>query len=304
MAAVTDDPVSRTMRQKRLSDIISDDILKVLSLNYSPEEVQAAFHLHMARWRAGRAAQPEIEEVQQEPEAEATIRFTGSHDLAFSLLADLVLKEGNTKVAVTNSGSLGGLIALQEGRADLAGIHLLDEETGEYNYPYVKRILPGRSIVVIHLACRMQGLMFPEGNPKHITGLLDLRRKDVLFANRQQGSGTRVLLDLKLRENAIAAGQVQGYERELNTHLDVGLCIANHEADAGLGIAAAARSCKLGFLPLFHERYDLVMFDAASRNAAMDPLLAMIGSDGFRKMVDEIGGYDTSEMGKTLTLRT
>ena len=129
-----------------------------------------------------------------------TINIVGSHDLALNILIDLFHKHNNrdTEIKVTNAGSLGGLIALQEERAHLAGIYLLDEETEEYNYPYIKRILPGSEVAVVHLVYRIQGLMFPRGNPKQIKGLADLTRPEIIFVNRQKGSGTRVLLDINL----------------------------------------------------------------------------------------------------------
>jgi molybdate-binding protein/DNA-binding transcriptional regulator YhcF (GntR family) len=302
VALVLDHAAERTLRQKRLSDIISGDILKALSLNYSPEEVEAAFHVHLARWRAGRGMLNEAEERKQGSVHGNTIRFAGSHDLAIDLLAAQLNQDENTTVEVTNVGSLGGLIALQEGRTDLAGIHLLDEETGEYNYPYVKRVLPGRAIVVIHLAYRIQGLMFLRGNPSHIAGMQDLLRSDVVFANRQQGSGTRVLLDMRLKQDGIPTAGIQGYERELDTHLAVGLAITNREAHTGLGIMAAARSCGLDFLPLFRERYDLVMLDETHKSRVMAPLIAVVSGSKFKGLVNEVGGYDTSEMGQTTTL--
>ena len=163
---------------------------------------------------------------------------------------------------------------------------MLDEETGEYNYPFIKRVLPGREIAIVNLAYRIQGLMLSLENPKRIEGLADLRRPDVIFINRQKGSGTRVLLDLQLRQNEILVSEIRGYERELDTHLAVASCIAKREADVGLGIEAAARSCELDFLPLFRERYDLVMPKENYDSGLFAPLLELIASEDFKKVVD------------------
>ena len=294
-----DDPSITTSRQRRLSDIVTDDILKALSLGYSPEDLEAAFYLHLARWREERKGLAGVAgDTAVTPKRPGTIRIVGSHDLALNILVDMVKhRSPGLDIEVTHAGSLGGLIALQEDRADLAGIHLMDEETGEYNYPYVKRILPGREVAVVHLAYRIQGLMFPRGNPKNVRGIVDLKRPDITFVNRQPGAGTRVLLDINLRQLGIKPGEVKGYGREMDTHLAVGTAVARGEADVALGIEAAARSCNLDFLPLFRERYDLVMPRAGYRSKLLAPLLGAIVDEEFRAVVNRAGGYDTSQTG-------
>ena len=299
-----DDPRLLILRERHLSSMVSNGILEALSLGYTPEELEANFHIHLARWREERKGREQLPgRTDKKSGYSRVIKIVGSNDLAMNILVSQVIeKHPEIGIEVTPAGSLGGLIALQEERADLAGIHLLDEETGEYNYPYVKRILPGREIAVVHLAYRIQGLMVAAGNPKGIKGLADLRRLEVTFVNRQKGSGTRVLLDLKLRENGIPASEVRGYERELDTHLAVGSTVAQGKAEAGLGIEAAARSYGLGFLPLFKERYDLVMPMANYRSELLSQLLVTIASDEFKKVVNKVGGYDTSQTGMTTFL--
>jgi len=301
VTARTDDPNIQLERRRRLSDMVGNDILKALSMGYSPEDIEADFYLQLARWRQERqAAVGTPEKTPENAIDKDTIRIVGSHDMALNILVDLA-KRGNDKlkIQVTHAGSLGGLIALQEERAHLAGIHLLDEETGEYNYPYVKRVLPGREVAIVHLAYRIQGLMFARGNPKHIKGIADLKRPDITFVNRQQGAGTRVLLDIHLRQLGINPKDIKGYEREMDTHLAVGLSIAHGEADVTLGIEAAARSCNIDFLPLFRERYDLVIPLANYRSELLAPLLSAVISDEFKAVVNKAGGYDTSQTGAT-----
>ncbi len=291
----------RPGRQKRLLENINEDIVRSLSQGYSPEELEAAFYLSLERWREERQASAgEPEAATASREATNVIRIVGSHDLALNILLDLLRQrvEG-LRTEVTHAGSLGGLIALQEERADLAGTHLLDEETGEYNFPYVKRVLPGRELAIVNLSFRIQGLMFARGNPRRITGLADLRRPDVTFVNRQKGSGTRVLLDLQLKRLGIAPSEIRGYEVEFNTHLAVASHIARGDADAGLGIEAAASSCNLDFMPMFRERYDLVMPLAVYRSQRLAPMLEIIASEEFKKIVEGVGGYDTSQTGTT-----
>ncbi len=301
VTARADDPKILLERQRRLSDIVSNDILKALSMGYSPEDIEATFYLQLARWREER--QVAVEKPEEAPgiaEDKDTIRIVGSHDMALTILVDLVKKhDDKIKIQVTHAGSLGGLIAIQEERAHLAGIHLLDEETGEYNYPYVKRVLPGREVAIVHLAYRIQGLMFASGNPKQIKGIIDLQRPDITFVNRQKGAGTRVLLDIQLHQLGIPSSGIKGYEREMDTHLAVGLSIAHGEADVALGIEAAARSCNLDFLPLFRERYDLVIPIANYRSELLAPILSTVISDEFKAVVNKVGGYDTSQTGAT-----
>ncbi|MFC2040865.1 substrate-binding domain-containing protein [Chloroflexota bacterium] len=301
VSARASDPQVVRRRQNHLSNMVSSNILEALSLGYSPEEVEAAFHLHLARWyeeRRDREGTQSSDYHDSKIGTRNTVLIVGSHDLALDLLVSQARnKYPEVNIEVTHAGSLGGLIALQEERADLAGIHLLDEETGEYNYPYVKHILTGREMVIVHLAYRIQGLLFAEGNPRQIKGLEDLRRSDITFVNRQNGSGTRVLLDLKLRQNGILPSGINGYQREMDTHLAIATSIARGEADVGLGIEAAARACALGFLPLFREKYDLVIPEKNFRSKLLSPLLEIINSKEFRNVVTRVGGYDTSQTG-------
>jgi len=300
VTARTDDPNILKERQRRLADIVGGDVLKALSMGYSPEDIEANFLLQLARWREERQAPVPPEQAAPAAEEQNTIRIVGSHDMALNILVDLTQRNNKKlKIQVTNAGSLGGLIALQEERAHLAGIHLLDEETGEYNYPYVKKVLPGREVAIVHLAYRIQGLMFARGNPKNIKGIADLKRPDVTFINRQKGAGTRVLLDIHLRQLGINPRDIKGYEKEMDTHVAVGLAVAHGEADAALGIEAAARSCNIDFIPLFRERYDLIIPMSDYRSALLAPLLRAVISEEFKAVVDKAGGYDVSQTGAT-----
>ncbi len=301
VAARGGNPEMQAARQKRLLENLNDDIVRILSQGYSPEEVEAAFYLSLERWREERRAQAdEIVKETAEQDKRHVIRIVGSHDLALSILLDLLrTRNEDIRFDVIHAGSLGGLIALQEERADVAGTHLLDEETGEYNYPYVRRILTGRRIAIVHLTYRIQGLMFIKNNPRKIAGLKDLVREDITFVNRQKGSGTRVLLDLQLKNEGIQPSAIKGYDVEFDTHLAVASHISHGNADVGLGIEAAAISNGLDFLPLFRERYDLVMPREMYESPFLKDMLDTIKSKEFRKIVDRVGGYDTSQTGST-----
>ena len=295
------DPQLLKLRQTRLWSMMSDSILDALSQGYSLEEIEAAFSIQLDRWREEREVGRRTPRGRPAAGSKSTdLVIVASHDLALNMLVSrLRQKSPEIRIDVTYAGSLGGLIALQEGRADVAGIHLLDAETGEYNYPYVKHLLPGREMAIVHLAYRIQGLMFAAGNPKRIKGIKDLGRPGITLINRQKGSGTRILLDQELRQVGIAPSGVKGYRHEVDTHLAVANSIAAGEADVGLGIEAAARACHIDFLPLYRERYDLVMPIENHRNKKLAPLLKVIASKDFRRAVTEAGGYDTSQSGTT-----
>ncbi len=230
-----------------------------------------------------------------------TIIAIGSHDLTLDLLADeLGRRYPGWRLSSANVGSLGGLLALGRGEAHLAGSHLLDEETGEYNLPYIRRYLAGVRVRVIGFVRREQGLIVPRGNPKGIRSLADLTRPDVTFVNRQRGAGTRVLLDYRLKQAGISPRQIQGYERQEFTHLAVAAAVASGAADCGLGILAAARALELDFVPLDHERYDLIVPAHFCETPLLAPLLALLGERDFQARVAALGGYTTAEMGQVL----
>ena len=192
---------------------------------------------------------------------EHTAVAIGSHDPALDLLAsELSRRSPPMRLASTNAGSYGGLVALRRGEAHLAGCHLLDPATGVYNETDVRRVLPGRAITLVHFAQREQGLILPKGNPRALGTLHDLTRPDVRFVNRQRGAGTRMLLDHLLAAEGIdASAEIEGYDREQYTHLAVAADVDSGMADAALGIRAAARALGTEFIPIGMERYDLVI---------------------------------------------
>jgi molybdate-binding protein/DNA-binding transcriptional regulator YhcF (GntR family) len=299
----TDSPQTLPLRQSRLSGTVNHLILEALSLGYTPEELEAAFTLQLARWRIQREIQEALTAGGKAVEKNI-IRIVGSNDLALDLLISRVKYENpEITVQITAAGSLGGLLAIQEGKADMAGVHLLDEETGEYNYPYVKKILKNMEVTVVHLADRIQGLIVVKGNPKQILSLEDLKRPDVTFVNRQKGSGTRVWLDYKLRELGIRPLNIKGYNRELDTHMAVALSILKGEVDVGLGIQAAATTCNLDFIPVTKERFDLVIPLKNFSSQTFAPILRIVQSDEFKRVVREMGGYDISQTGETVLVK-
>lgn len=226
-----------------------------------------------------------------------TIVAIGSHDLTLDLMAQFLAEKG-MRLSSANVGSQGGLVALRRGEAHLAGSHLLDPDTGEYNLRYIRQYLPDTPITLITLVGREQGLIVKPGNPKHLRTLADLARADVVFVNRQRGAGTRVLLDFEIGKIGLTPADLKGYEREEYTHLAVAAAVASGVADTGLGIAAAARALNLDFVPLFKERYDLVIPREYYTSPLLQPLLDVLHAPNFRAQVAALPGYDVTPMGK------
>ena len=228
-----------------------------------------------------------------------TILAIGSHDICIDILAQY-LASRNRRLTSANVGSMGGLVALSRGECHLSGSHLLDPESGEYNLKYIHQILPDLPVKVIALVGRQQGLMVAKGNPKGITTLEDLPRQDVAYINRQSGAGTRVLLDYHLKLLNILPGTVRGYTHEEFTHLAVAAAICSGRADCGLGIAAAAQALDLDFVPLYQERYDLVIPVRFYQDKLLAPLLEILTLPEFRNTVANLPGYNVEIMGQEI----
>lgn len=245
------------------------------------------------------AGTPVEVELRRSREAiESTVMVVGSHDMALDVLADF-LRRTDAKAALASAhvGSLGGLLALSRGEAHMAGVHLLDEVTGEYNVPYVRQHLPDRTIVLVTLAHRDQGLLVARGNPKGLRGIADLAWADVQFINRQRGAGTRLLLDFELRRAGLAPEQIRGYDREVYTHMAVAVAVATGAADAGLGILAAARAMGLDFVPVARERFDLAVLEEHLASPLIERVLSVLARVDFQRALSALGGYDLSETG-------
>ena len=230
-----------------------------------------------------------------------TVLVTGSHDVSLDLLSSEYHRiNPNSFMTSSNVGSLGGLITLGRGESHIAGCHLLDEKTGEYNLPFVRKYLKNRSVTVINLVQRVQGLIVPAGNPKSIEALSDLIRSDITFINRQRGSGTRLLLNKMLKESDINPENINGYEREEYTHLSIAAKVKSGNVDTGMGILSAARALDLDFIPFGTEQYDLIIPSDFYKDKTISSLLDILHEPFFRTKVNQLGGYDVSKMGHVI----
>lgn len=196
-------------------------------------------------------------------------------------------------------GSFPGLLALYHEKADLAAVHLWDGDSDVYNIPYVRHMLPGIQTIIIHLACRMQGFYVAKGNPKGIKDWHDLAREDLRFINREKGSGTRVLLDEKLRLLSIDRHLIKGYEVEEESHLAIASAVARGDADVGMGNEKVSMQVRgIDFIPLQKERYELVLKKEDINKPYIQATIEILQSKDFKNELLGLGDYDVSETGK------
>lgn len=231
-----------------------------------------------------------------------TIVIVGSHDNTLDVLADQ-LRVGDAGLTLSSShvGSMGGLMAVKRGVCHLAGTHLLDTHSGEYNRAYLERYLPDTPVRLVNLVMRDQGLMVPAGNPKRIRGIHDLGRDDIVFINRQGGSGTRILLDYRLAQVGLSPERIRGYGTEEFTHMNVAVAVLSGTVDTGLGIFAAAKALGLDFIPVVTEQYDLVIPEIFFESRNVQMLLQTIRGDAFKKRVAALGGYSIEKTGTLIS---
>jgi putative molybdopterin biosynthesis protein len=219
-------------------------------------------------------------------------------DPALALLgAHLTRRYPTFRLIWVHSSSLTALRLLRRGEAHAAGTHLWDQESGEYNVPYVRRELSGRRLVIVTLSEWQQGLIVARGNPKKIAGPSDLARPDITMVNREPGAGSRTLLDLWLQGAGVTATQANGYNREVFSHLEIAETVGRGLADAGPGIMAMAQALGLDFLPVQEERYDLVIPLEFLNAPAIQAVLDVAVSRPFQEELEALGGYDSSRAG-------
>lgn len=229
--------------------------------------------------------------------SQETLVLMGSHDLALERLAEHLKEHAHLNLFTLAVGSLDGLVALRQGAAHLTGCHLVDVESGDFNLPYVRRFFPDQDILLATLAERTQGLMVAAGNPHHLRGIEDLARPDVTLVNRNRGSGTRLWLDHAFHRLGLPAARIRGYTSEQRTHTAAAQAILSKQADAALGVEAAARQAGLDFVPLFEERYELVLPGDTAAQPGFLRLLDALADGAFRKRVAELPGYRAGHTG-------
>lgn len=251
----------------------------------------------MEKFYSARANALLLQEVILPKTKKPVVIFSGSHDLALEAIAQHL--ERHIALLSLPVGSLDGLVNLRQGLCQITGSHLLDE-TGEYNTPFVRHLFPDRDVELITLAHRIQGLMLAGGNPKEIKKFADVANPNVRFVNRNSGSGTRLWFDAELRRLKIPTGNINGYNRVVITHSDAASAIQKGKAEAALGLQAAANQHGLEFIPLFEERYDLIL--PRENEKTLSPFLDYIQTADFRNSLTSLSGYNSAHSGEQIPL--
>ena len=247
-------------------------------------------------------ARPGIEEAREKSQGiNGALLACGSNDPILDMLQTHTKKDfPEFLILSANTGSTEGLKALNSGHTDLAWSHLLDPESGQYNIPFLPTYLPDVKAVVVNLFHRELGLVMAPRNPLGIRGIDDLRQKGVRLVNRQQGSGTRILLDHHLKQRKIPPSSIKGYEQEVYTHFEVGLSILSQEADVGVATIAVARLLGISFVPIAVESFDMILDQRTFFHKGVQAFIETLNSRGFRKRVERIRAYDFKDSGKIL----
>jgi putative molybdopterin biosynthesis protein len=232
------------------------------------------------------------------------ILASGSNDPVLDMLLTATKKSHpDFYIFSANTGSVSGLKALNEGLTDIALSHLYDPESGQYNIPYLPQYLQNLNPVVVNLFYRELGFLCQQSKSSHITGFESLAGKKISFINRQKGSGTRLLLDYHLQKLGLVPEGIDGYEKEVYTHFEVGLSILSGEADVGIASAAVGKLLGLAFKPITSECFDMILDQSTYFQSGVQSFIETLKSDAFRGRVEKIGGYDFQDSGKILYSR-
>jgi excisionase family DNA binding protein len=232
---------------------------------------------------------------------EGALLASGSNDPILDMLQTYMKKSyPEFYIFSANTGSTEGLKALDMGYTDIAWSHLYDPKTGEYNVPFLPNHLPHVKPVVVNLFHRGLGFVTLCGNPLRIKGFQDLTKKGVRFLNRQKGSGTRLLIDQRLKDLGISSSKIEGYSNEVNTHLEVGLSILGKTTDVGIATMATSKFLGLDFIPITKERFDMILSRETFFNKGVQALIKLIHSEEFRQKIEKIGGYDLKDSGRVI----
>ncbi|OMP68326.1 helix-turn-helix transcriptional regulator [Domibacillus epiphyticus] len=221
-------------------------------------------------------------------------------DLVLDILGKHIEKKSTFKTLRSYTGSLNSLISMYNGVCDIVSLHMFDGDTGDYNLPYVKKILVGYPYILLNLLSRKAGFYVQKGNPLRINSWTDLNQEHVKIINREKGSGARILLDEHLRINNIPSKNINGYEHEETSHLSVASAVSSGQADVGVGIEKAAKIVGIDFVPLITERYDLIILKKPENEKLINTVNDILSSQQFQSEINSLGDYDISQTGSII----
>lgn len=284
-------PQDAHLRMASLVHRAESFLLEVITSGYSTDDIRRAISLAIDRWQSldSTIKPANIDEI----------FFSGSHDLAVKWLSEHFSEMWAGNAFRTEfTGSLGGLLSLAQGNANIAGSHLWDPETDGYNDAFVQKIFPGKKMAAITLAHRNLGFMLLPGNPMGIKEIKDLAKPGLVFVNRQSGSGTRVWLDIQLQRAGIQEEQVSGYNNARLTHSEVAQEIIDSKADVGVGLEGVCRAFGLDFILLTQERYDLITYAENLEETPFQQLRQSLSDPEVQRSLCALQGYDCRESGQ------
>lgn len=289
-SSYTIEEVAQLLRISKLTvyDLIKKGELSAYRVGRQMRVDKQDLDLYKSKSKTG-SSSPPLREVKGSEKNQIII---SGQDIVLDMLSKYLEKQTNQTPLRLYDGSLNSLISMYKGECDVVSVHLFDGDTGEYNLPYVKRILVSQPFILINLVCRTAGIYVQRGNPYNITTWKDLANPNITIVNREQGSGARVLLDEQLRIHHISPTSVKGYDKELTSHLSVASAVASEEADVGIGIENVAKMVNVEFIPLIEEHYDLVVLKTNENDELASTIKDAISSSEFKAQLKQLKGYD------------
>ncbi len=238
--------------------------------------------------------------ILENTEREKAILIAGSDDPLLRKMIDIYNSEKTGIIFYAPVGSINGLKILKRNAATMSCVHILDLEKRAYTLSYMDRYLSAEGYAVVQLFFREQGLFVKKGNPKGVGSLKDVARNDIVYVNRNQGTGTRLLFDFLIGEEKIAPDRIKGYTKEVGSHIEAGLTVLKGDGDCALGIRYIANILDLDFVPLFNERFDMVIPEEHFHSMQTKSFLSFFEQQRLLSNINDFTGYDLSNTGGIL----
>ncbi|WP_203362617.1 helix-turn-helix transcriptional regulator [Bacillus sp. REN10] len=297
----TIEEVAQLLKVSKLTiyDLVKKGELPVFRVGRQMRMDANDLELYIKKQKTGSSPSPAMT-LPKPPTKESTTIVISGQDLVLDLLGKYIEKNTHYKTLRSNVGSFNSLISMYNGECDIVSLHMFDGDSGEYNLPYVKKILVSHPYILLNLVSRKAGLYVQKGNPLNIKTWADLNQEHVTIINREKGSGARILLDEQLRIHQISPSEIRGYDIEETNHLGVASAVSTGAADVGVGIEKAAKIVGVDFVPLITERYDIVILKTPENKQLIDQVKEILTSTSFHAEIQSLGDYDLSQTGSII----